>query len=40
MYKDIDETISRRRGSPFTEKWAKGLPFGLQLSGGVIVGAA
>ncbi|KAK0661273.1 6-hydroxynicotinate 3-monooxygenase [Lasiodiplodia hormozganensis] len=40
MYKDIDETISRRRGSPFTEQWAKGLPFGLQLSGGVIVGAA
>ncbi|GME26523.1 salicylate hydroxylase [Neofusicoccum parvum] len=40
MYKDIDEAIARKKGSPYTDKWVKGLPFGLQLSGGVVVGAA
>ncbi|OJD33162.1 salicylate hydroxylase [Diplodia corticola] len=38
MYKDIDEAIARRKGSSYTEKWTRGLPFGLQLSGGVVVG--
>lgn len=40
MYKDIEEVIAQRRGNPFTEKWTKGLPFGLQLAGGVVVGTA
>ncbi|KAH7051157.1 salicylate hydroxylase [Macrophomina phaseolina] len=39
MYKDIEEVLAQRRGTTFNEKWAKGLPFGLQLAGGVVVGA-
>lgn len=39
MYKDIDEVMAQRRGSEFAEKWSRGLPFGLQLAGGVVVGA-
>ncbi|EXF78322.1 salicylate hydroxylase [Colletotrichum fioriniae PJ7] len=38
MYKDIEEVIAQRSGAPFTQKFIKGLPIGLELSPGVIVG--
>jgi salicylate hydroxylase len=38
MYKDIEEALARRRGSPFTAPFTKGLPLGLKLSNGVTVG--
>lgn len=38
MYKDIEEAIAQRAGTPFTQKFIKGLPIGLELSPGVIVG--
>ncbi|TKW48262.1 hypothetical protein CTA1_7297 [Colletotrichum tanaceti] len=38
MYKDIEEAIAQRSGAPFNQKFIRGLPIGLELSPGVIVG--
>ncbi|KAE8152645.1 hypothetical protein BDV25DRAFT_150799 [Aspergillus avenaceus] len=38
MYKDIEEALSKQRGIPFTEPFTNGLPIGLELSTGVVVG--
>ncbi|KAK1574501.1 salicylate hydroxylase [Colletotrichum navitas] len=38
MYKDIEQAIAERQGTPFTQKFIRGLPVGLELSPGVIVG--
>jgi salicylate hydroxylase len=38
MYKDIEERLAKRKGSAFTDKYTNGLPFGLKLSNGVIIG--
>lgn len=38
MYKDIDQAFAERHGMPYTDKYIKGLPFGLKLSNGVTVG--
>ena len=38
MYKDIDEKLAAQRGTPFTEKYLNGLPVGLKLPNGVVVG--
>ncbi|GJC80538.1 FAD-dependent urate hydroxylase [Colletotrichum liriopes] len=38
MYRDIEEAIAQRAGTLFNQKFIKGLPVGLQLSPGVIVG--
>lgn len=38
MYKDIEELLASKRGIPFMQKFTKGLPFGLKLSNGVVVG--
>ena len=37
MYKDIDQAFAERRGVPYTDKYVRGLPFGLQLSKGITV---
>ncbi|KAF5518181.1 FAD-dependent urate hydroxylase [Colletotrichum aenigma] len=38
MYKDIEEVIAKRNGTTFTQKFTKGLPIGLKLPNGVIIG--
>lgn len=38
MYKDIEEAIARQKKTPFMEKYINGLPIGLKLSNGMIVG--
>jgi salicylate hydroxylase len=38
MYKDIEEKLAKRKATAFTEKYTNGLPFGLELSNGVIIG--
>lgn len=38
MYKDIEEKLAQRRGTVF-EGFVNGLPVGLKLPNGVIVGA-
>lgn len=37
MYKDIDQAFAERRGVSYTDKYVRGLPFGLQLSNGIKV---
>ncbi|KIW97221.1 uncharacterized protein Z519_02613 [Cladophialophora bantiana CBS 173.52] len=39
MYKDIEEILAQRRGLPFEEKFIRGLPIGLELPNGVVIGA-
>ncbi|EXJ79524.1 salicylate hydroxylase [Capronia epimyces CBS 606.96] len=39
MYRDIEEALAERRGVPFTGKFIRGLPIGLELPNGVIIGA-
>ncbi|EJP70998.1 salicylate hydroxylase [Beauveria bassiana ARSEF 2860] len=38
MYKDVDEMLAKRRGTVFGEKFSRGLPLGLKLPNGVVVG--
>lgn len=38
MYKDVDEALAKRRGSVFGEKFRHGLPLGLKLPNGVVIG--
>ncbi len=38
MYKDVDEMQAKRRGTVFGEKFSRGLPLGLKLPNGVVVG--
>lgn len=38
MYKDIEEHLAARRGVPFEAKYVSGLPLGLELPNGVVVG--
>ncbi|KAI4957344.1 hypothetical protein J4E86_005818 [Alternaria arbusti] len=35
MYKDIDEAFAEMEGVPYTDRYVRGLPFGLRLSNGV-----
>lgn len=37
MYKDIEQAIAEKRGVKYTDKFVKGLPFGLKLSNGITV---
>ncbi|KAJ4989223.1 salicylate hydroxylase [Stagonosporopsis vannaccii] len=37
MYKDIDQAFAEQRGVVYTDKYVRGLPFGLQLSNGITV---
>jgi hypothetical protein len=38
MYKDIEEVIAVRKGVPAPRKFTRGLPIGLKLPNGVIIG--
>lgn len=38
MYKDIEQHLAQRRGEAYTEKFIDGLPIGLELPSGVVVG--
>lgn len=39
MYMDVEEQLASKRGEKFTSKFLKGLPIGLEMGNGVIVGA-
>ncbi|CBX98979.1 similar to salicylate hydroxylase [Plenodomus lingam JN3] len=39
MYKDIEQVLAEARGRTFKEPWIRGLPVGLQMPNGVVVGA-
>jgi salicylate hydroxylase len=36
MYRDIEEKLAAKRGTPFTERYFGGLPFGLELPSGIV----
>ncbi|KAI5467234.1 hypothetical protein BGZ63DRAFT_477235 [Mariannaea sp. PMI_226] len=36
MYEDVKEKLAVRRGAVYSEKYSKGLPFGLQLPSGIV----
>lgn len=38
MYKDVEEVLAKRRGTMFSGKFSRGLPLGLRLPNGVVVG--
>lgn len=38
MYKDIDEKLAAKKGVPYTDKYISGLPIGLELPSGVVIG--
>ncbi|KAH0489487.1 hypothetical protein TgHK011_009914 [Trichoderma gracile] len=38
MYKDIEQALAERRGAAFREKYIRGLPVGLELPSGIIIG--
>ncbi|KAJ5811280.1 hypothetical protein N7474_007581 [Penicillium riverlandense] len=40
MYKDVEEKLAAKLGSPYTDKYICGLPIGLELPNGIIIGAS
>jgi salicylate hydroxylase len=38
MYKDVEEKIALQKGVPFSQKFLTGLPIGMKLSNGVVIG--
>jgi salicylate hydroxylase len=40
MYKDVEEHLAKKRGVQYTDKFICGLPIGLELPNGVVIGAA
>lgn len=40
MYRDIEEKLAAKRGSQYTGQYICGLPMGLELPSGIIIGAA
>lgn len=38
MYKDIEEILLKQRGQKFEGKFIRGLPVGLKLPSGVVIG--
>jgi salicylate hydroxylase len=39
MYKDVEQHLAQRRGVSYTDKYIDGLPMGLELPNGVVIGA-
>lgn len=39
MYKDVEQKLAEARGDRYAEPWIRGLPLGLEMPNGVIVGA-
>lgn len=39
MYKDIEEKLAKKRKETYSDKYIGGLPIGLQLPNGVVIGA-
>lgn len=39
MYRDIEEKLAAKRGGLYTGKFICGLPIGLELPSGIIIGA-
>lgn len=39
MYKDVEERLASRRGLDYTDKYIGGLPMGLELPNGIVIGA-
>lgn len=40
MYKDIEEVFSKRRQTEFVPQFIRGLPVGLKLPSGIVIGAS
>ncbi|TLD08307.1 uncharacterized protein PgNI_07153 [Pyricularia grisea] len=40
MYKDIEEVFAKRRQTEFVPKFIRGLPVGLKLPSGIVIGAS
>lgn len=40
MYKDVEQNLAEKRHKSYTDNYIKGLPVGLEMSNGVIVGKA
>jgi salicylate hydroxylase len=40
MYRDIEEKLAAKRGDQFAGKYICGLPIGLELPSGIIIGAS
>ncbi|RFU78002.1 salicylate hydroxylase [Trichoderma arundinaceum] len=38
MYKDIEQALAEKRGAAFREEYIRGLPVGLELPSGIIIG--
>jgi salicylate hydroxylase len=38
MYRDIEQKLSERRGEAYTDNFIHGLPIGLKLPNGVVIG--
>lgn len=39
MYKDIEEKLATKAGVKYEDKFISGLPIGLELPNGVVIGA-
>lgn len=40
MYRDIEEKLAAKKGSTYAGEFICGLPIGLQLPNGIIIGAS
>lgn len=40
MYRDIEEKLAVKKQAPYTGKYICGLPVGLELPNGIIIGAS
>jgi salicylate hydroxylase len=39
MYRDVEQSLAGKRGQDYTDKYIHGLPIGLELPNGVVIGA-
>lgn len=38
MYRDIEEKLAARQGAKYADKFVCGLPMGLELPNGIVIG--